>query len=73
MTKKQALAEFKTLHPKELFMRFFRTGPSLDKLNVSEGIDIPKRDQAWNDFTDGLCKEGRITSKQYSTWTHPWN
>ena len=26
---------------------------------------------AWNDFTDGLHKAGRITDHQVETWTHP--
>ena len=34
-------------------------------------IDAPARREAWNNFTDYLCKEGRITSKQYNTWGHP--
>lgn len=27
---------------------------------------------AWSEFVDGLCKEGRITQKQYSTWETPF-
>jgi hypothetical protein len=23
---------------------------------------------AWNDWTDSLCKDGRITPKQYNNW-----
>lgn len=33
--------------------------------------DLPLRDQAWNDYTDRLCKDGRITDWQYNNWTHP--
>lgn len=33
--------------------------------------DIPAQDQAWNDWTDGLCKDGEITERQYSTWSSP--
>ncbi len=25
----------------------------------------------WACYTDSLCKDGQITSKQYSTWTQP--
>jgi len=37
---------------------------------------IPKNDkpalrEAWNNFTDSLCKNGEITLRQYETWTHP--
>lgn len=33
--------------------------------------DQPHLDQAWNDFTDSLCKAGEITDRQYRNWTHP--
>lgn len=33
--------------------------------------DKPARDMAWNNWTDGLCKDKVITQKQYDTWTHP--
>lgn len=29
------------------------------------------RREAWNNFTDALCKDGQITLSQYETWTHP--
>ncbi len=35
--------------------------------------DKPARDQAWNDWTDGLCKDKQITQRQYDTWDHPFN
>lgn len=35
--------------------------------------DKPCRDQAWNDYTDGLQKDGQITERQYDTWVHPFN
>jgi len=38
---------------------------------------VPKGDkvwlcEAWNNFTDFLCKDGRITQKQYDTWVNPF-
>ena len=33
--------------------------------------DWPARSEAWNNYTDMLCKDGQITSKQYETWAHP--
>jgi len=27
---------------------------------------------AWNDWTDGLCKSGEITQKQYESWLNPF-
>jgi hypothetical protein len=35
--------------------------------------DKPAKDQAWNDYTDSLCKAGFITVEQYNTWSHPYN
>jgi len=31
--------------------------------------DRPALDEAWNNWTDMLCKEGRISSRAYDTWT----
>jgi hypothetical protein len=28
--------------------------------------------EAWNNFTDSYCKDGRITAKQYDSWTNPF-
>lgn len=34
--------------------------------------DVTMRREAWNNFTDSLCKDRQITSKQYDTWTNPF-
>jgi hypothetical protein len=34
-------------------------------------IDGPARREAWNNFTDGLCKGGQISQHQYETWVGP--
>jgi hypothetical protein len=34
--------------------------------------DTVMRSQAWNDYTDSLCRDRLITSKQYNTWTNPF-
>lgn len=34
--------------------------------------DVVWKRQEWNDFTDALCKEGYISSKQYETWSNPF-
>jgi len=34
--------------------------------------DKPAISQAWNDYTDMLCKDGQITQRQYDTWTNPF-
>ena len=37
-----------------------------------DGIpDVPARSEALNDWTDHLCKDGRISDWQYENWTHP--
>jgi hypothetical protein len=33
--------------------------------------DAPALAEAWNNYTDSLHKEGRITLRQYDTWGHP--
>jgi hypothetical protein len=33
--------------------------------------DRPGIRMAWNNFTDSLCKDGRISNKQYQNWTQP--
>lgn len=59
LTKREALAMFK----KDIL-------PGVIK---EFGDDKCARDQAWNDWTDGLCKEGKITLKQYEGWDHLHN
>jgi len=34
--------------------------------------DIIAKREAWSDFTDGLCKDGLITQKQYDNWSNPY-
>lgn len=46
--------------------------PAIKHRFEADGIaDYPARCESWGAFTDMLCKEGRITSKQYSTWSAP--
>lgn len=66
MTKREAFAEFTEMCPPEMF----RAGRRGTRGRVY--LDTVMRAEAWNNFTDALCKEGRITMKQYETWTHPW-
>ncbi len=60
MTKKEVLADFKE-----------NILPEIKKLERN-GVDMPMRSQAWNDYTDSLCKAKCITSKQYNTWANPF-
>jgi hypothetical protein len=34
--------------------------------------DVVAKREAWNDFTDMLCKEGDITMNQYNNWSNPF-
>jgi len=34
-------------------------------------IDECARSESWNNWTDYLCKEGKISDWQYANWTHP--
>ena len=33
--------------------------------------DWPVRREAWNNWTDGLCKDGEISDWQYENWSQP--
>lgn len=33
--------------------------------------DKPAMREAWNNWTDALCKDGVISSHQYETWVGP--
>ena len=33
--------------------------------------DIPARCEAWNDWTDAMCKDRQISDWQYNNWSHP--
>lgn len=58
MTKQQAVAQFKDEILPYVIERY---GPT----------DKPARSEAWNDWTDSLCKNGEITMRQYETWATP--
>ena len=34
-------------------------------------IDEPARSEAWNNFTDYLCKDDLISDWQYNNWSQP--
>ena len=34
--------------------------------------DIIALSEAWNNWTDALCKEGRLTESQYDNWDNPY-
>ena len=67
MTKSEALKLFREydIVPKLWKLDAFGwpTNPSRAKAN---------RREAWNNFTDSLCKNRQITAKQYDTWSNPF-
>lgn len=60
MTKKEAMQDF-----------LENILPEIKKLEKN-GIDKTMRAEEWNNYTDALCKGGRITSKQYHNWSNPF-
>lgn len=61
MTKQQAVVEFKD-HVLPLVQQQYEQDGQRDR---------PARREAWNNFTDALCKDRRITERQYMTWIGP--
>ena len=56
MTKAEALKHFRELYK---------------TMGYRKGDDTAKRTE-WNDYTDGLCKDGLITLHQYEKWGQPF-
>ena len=56
MTKREAIREFNQYVKPAILARYRKS----DSVAMSD---------AWGIFIDGLCRDGRITSKQYHTWT----
>lgn len=59
MTKKEALTDFK----RDIYPLIIKSYGVKDKVALAE---------AWNNYTDSLCKEGLITQKQYNNWENPF-
>jgi len=34
--------------------------------------DVVAKREAWNNYTDMLCKDNMITDNQYNTWVNPF-
>jgi hypothetical protein len=60
MTKKDALNAFDTIWAEAV-----EHDARLEDDNVAKC-------EAWNNYTDALCKERLISSKQYNTWSNPF-
>tara|TARA_R100000808_G_C2143193_1_gene150976 strand:+ start:634 stop:855 length:222 start_codon:yes stop_codon:yes gene_type:complete len=42
----------------------------IDQYEQDGKPDWPARSEAWNDWTDSLCKNGQISDWQYANWSH---
>ena len=61
MTWEEACKKFETVHL-----------PVIKDVYEQDGEpDWPARRESWNNFTDFLCKSGRISDWQYENWSHP--
>lgn len=56
MTKEQAVREFKDYYA-DLYIR---------------KVDYWTAQLAWSEYVDNLCRCGRITQRQYDTWSNPF-
>ena len=46
--------------------------PLIKHIHEQDGVpDIPARSEAWNNWTDQLCKGRIISDWQYANWSHP--
>ncbi|UNH61129.1 hypothetical protein SSZBM1_12 [Synechococcus phage S-SZBM1] len=59
-TKAQALSQF----------RYNWKVATLAKPSLKD--DVVAKREAWNNFTDALCKEGYISESQYERWSNPF-
>lgn len=53
---------------KEQVLQMFR---EVHQGAFERGDDIARR-EAWNNYTDMLCKNGEISVKQYENWSNPF-
>lgn len=59
MTKQEALNQFQEEYLPSVIARYGQN-------------DKPALREAWNVYTDQLCKSGKITMNQYETWVGPY-
>lgn len=62
MEKKEAEQDFKEYYLPEILKTEYALGGA---------VDGPLRRETWNNYTDMLCKENKITDHQYANWSHP--
>jgi len=57
---------------KKIVLRSFMENVLPCVINQYGKNDLPAKREAWNNYTDGLCKNGQITIKQYENWNNPF-
>jgi len=62
ITREQAIIRFE-----ENFMPYVR----IEEKRYNNHPDLPMRRETWNNYTDGLCKDGEISDWQYENWSQP--
>lgn len=65
LTKREAVKEFMYIYGEGLFKK--------DGTGGNRRMDKVANREQWNNWTDQLCKEGRITAHQFNTWQYPRN
>ena len=69
--KKSKGVQMKHITKEEALSSFREAGKAGNKGSRFYYDTIAKR-EAFNNYTDSLCKEGKITLKQYETWRNPF-
>ena len=63
MTRDEAIAEFEATELPGII--------EVERSQGDGGFDEVMRSEAWNNYTDDLHQEHRISDWQYNEWTHP--
>ncbi|ABA47037.1 gp68 [Synechococcus phage syn9] len=59
-------------HTKTAVLQQFRYNWKVSTKGTQWATDVVAKREAWNNFTDMLCKEGDITMNQYNNWSNPF-
>ena len=64
ITWKQAVSDFEECYMPGIIQKEQENG-------FTRYADLPMRREAWNNYTDALCKDGMISDWQYNNWSQP--
>ena len=64
ITWKQAVSDFEECYMPGIIQKEQENG-------FTRYADLPMRREAWNNYTDFLCKNGEISDWQYENWSQP--